>query len=78
MYLYMDCFCCCSCRTDLVDTGLKIRELGSAALHGESTAARLLSLQLLDAAKELQLVEETHWLFLLDPLALEEEVSDAA
>lgn len=52
-----------------------MQEIGALAVQGETTAAHLISLQLQDAAKELQLLEDTHWLFMLDPFAVEEEVS---
>lgn len=59
---------------DLIATGTKMQEMGRVVVRGETTSAALLSLQLQDAAKELQLLEETYWLFLLDPMAIKEEV----
>lgn len=51
-----------------------MREAGRTAVEKEALAARLLSLQLQDAAAELQLLKETHWLLLIDPMSLEQEV----
>ena len=43
-------------------------------MEKEAIAARLVSLQLQDAAAELQLLKETYWLMLVDPMTLEQEV----
>lgn len=53
---------------------MHIREAGENAVQNEALAAHLLSLQLQDAAAELQLLENTYWLLLIDPMTLQEEV----
>ncbi|XP_026189647.1 uncharacterized protein LOC34621828 [Cyclospora cayetanensis] len=58
---------------ELVSAGKEMEKMSSWAMQSEARAARLLSLELQDAAAELQLLEDTYWLFLLDPVALEEE-----
>ncbi|CDJ31863.1 uncharacterized protein EMH_0010480 [Eimeria mitis] len=59
---------------ELVKAGAKMREAGRAAVEKEALAARLVSLQLQDAAAELQVLRDTYWLLLIDPVTLEQEV----
>ncbi|CDJ64828.1 hypothetical protein, conserved [Eimeria necatrix] len=58
---------------DLVESGMHVREAGENAVQNEALGAHLLSLQLQDAAAELQLLENTYWLLLIDPMTLQEE-----
>ncbi|CDJ58813.1 hypothetical protein, conserved [Eimeria maxima] len=61
---------------ELVKAGVKLKEAGRNAVEKEAIAARLVSLQLQDAAAELQLLKETYWLMLVDPMTLEQEDLD--
>ncbi|KAL8455240.1 hypothetical protein Emag_000943 [Eimeria magna] len=58
---------------ELIAGGEKMRQLGSIVMRSEAASAVLLSAEFQEAAKELQLIEEAYWVFLLDPLLLEEE-----
>ncbi|KAL8425379.1 hypothetical protein Efla_003607 [Eimeria flavescens] len=58
---------------ELIASGEKMRQLGSVVMRSEAASALLFSFELQEAAKELQLIEEAYWLFLMDPLLLEEE-----
>ncbi|KAL8454805.1 hypothetical protein Emed_000056 [Eimeria media] len=58
---------------ELIAGGEKMRQLGSVVMRSEAASAVLLSAEFQEAAKELQLIEEAYWVFLLDPLLLEEE-----
>ncbi|KAL8435957.1 hypothetical protein ACSSS7_002098 [Eimeria intestinalis] len=58
---------------ELIEGGEKMRQLGSVVMRSEAASALLLSAEFEEAAKELQLIEEAYWVFLLDPLLLEED-----